>query len=113
MLTPDTAKTPDTAHALAWEHELDRIEADVVTAEWMVAERQPAEIGPWSAPTLTGPMPAHLAPRATDLLGRIRLLNARIPEAMDQTSRQLGATRRVAEATSQGRRPSLYVDTSA
>jgi hypothetical protein len=103
---------PDLSHTLAWERELDRIEADVTTAEWLVTERQPAELAPWSAPTLAGPMPAHLVQRSADLLARIRLLGTRIPTAMDQTSRQLGATRRVAEATGQGRRPSLYVDTS-
>jgi hypothetical protein len=108
--TDGVADSPDLA---AWEQELDRLEADVSAGERLLDQRLPQEVALWTPPVDLGPFPAELAERAVALLDRMIQLQQDVPEAMDQIRRQLGATRRVAEATGSARRTSLYIDTSA
>jgi hypothetical protein len=109
---PNTPE-PDGSDLAAWERELDRLEADVTAAERLLDEREVGEIEPWTPPEGLGPLPAELAERVFNLLDRMMPLHSELPAAQEQIRRQLGATRRVAEATTQVRRTSLYIDTSA
>jgi hypothetical protein len=113
MSITSTDGVPGSPDLAAWEEELDRLEADVSASERLLDERLPQDVAFWTPPADLGPFPAELAERAVALLDRMIQLQQDVPEAMEQIRRQLGATRRVAEATSSVRRTSLYIDTSA
>jgi hypothetical protein len=107
------ADVPESSDVAAWGRALDRLEADAVAAGQLLDGHVLTDGEPWQPPAGIGPLPAELAQRAVALLDRMLPLHGELATAQEQIRRQLAATRRVTEATSQVRRTSLYIDTSA
>jgi hypothetical protein len=66
----------------AWVAALDALELDVTTAESLLRERSVAAPSPWTPPTLHGPLPQDLLPRARLLLDRQLTVSRQITGAM-------------------------------
>ncbi len=72
-----------------WEAALDRLELDVGLAEQLLVSATPVLPQPWEPPTVRGPMPDDLVPRA-------RLLHERQLAAAQKITLAASATRRQA-----------------
>jgi hypothetical protein len=78
-----------------WEAALDRLEMDVELAERLLVSNTPVPPEPWEPPTLRGPMPEDLLPRAR-LLHERQLAAARdITLAASANRRQVALTARL------------------
>lgn len=96
-----------------WVTALDRLEADIVAAERLLARLEPAPLEPWTAPALDRPLPRELADRARDLQQRHEVVLAAVAGATARSMRQLSVTDRIGRATRRSTTRSVYVDTSA
>lgn len=104
-----------------WEAVLDRLEADLDAAERMLGEHAiaehdaggPARVGGppavvrWVPPEGLGPLPAHLAERASALAAAQEEVTAGLAQARSMTAHHLAALRAVPPARHQ--RP-VYLD---
>lgn len=95
---------------LAWEVELDRLDLEIMQVERLIKAMKPLESPDWVPPTLDGPLPEHLLPRALDIQERQSKALAQILRALRGAQRQ----RRYVERTvSEEQLVPLYVDISA
>jgi hypothetical protein len=97
----------------AWADALDRLEADVVAAEQLLAEehrmRDLPLTDPWRPPAGLGPLPIDLRPRADDVLRR------QLAVAQGLATRLAGTVRHAAMLDRIDDRPAprpSYVDTA-
>jgi hypothetical protein len=72
----------------AWIAALDALELDVSTAEALLRDRSLPAPEPWTPPTLHGPLPQDLAPRARMLLDRQLRVSREIATAMLSAGRE-------------------------
>lgn len=105
----------DAWHA-AWVAALDELELTLEDTERLLRSNQPSEVAVvrWTPPTLPGPMPQQLLPRAEELVARQRDVMAAALKAMTAAKQQLDLVDRVAGLRG-ARRPDrpVYVDLSA
>ncbi|MET0934336.1 MAG: hypothetical protein ABWX56_11515 [Mycetocola sp.] len=85
-----------------WSAILDGMEAD------LTSEMGPSGPGTWSAPTEAGPLPGHLADRASRILAAQRLMIATLTDDHRAVGRHLAALRTVPTAMPAGQ--SIYLD---
>ncbi|MDQ4008771.1 MAG: hypothetical protein M3211_11805 [Actinomycetota bacterium] len=94
-----------------WEAALDQLEMDVGLAEQLLVSATPIPPQPWQPPTLRGPMPDDLLPRAR-LLHERQLAAARdIALAAAATRRHVAFTNKVADTYSAD--VPVYLDVTA
>ncbi len=100
----------------AWDHELDRLEADLRRAEATATEANPETVRPWHTwepPAMPGPIPADLLDRATGLLGRIETAQNALTRSLSAVQDQLGFASKVGDiAPAAGERRPVYLDVS-
>jgi hypothetical protein len=95
-----------------WEQALDGLEQYLARTETMVRTLRPDEIGLWSPPQVSTPLPRHLAGRARSLLERLEALQATVPGVMERVRRERAVADRISRATGRSR-SAVYVDASA
>lgn len=78
----------------AWAEALAMIERDVAELERALATGGNVTTPPWSAPKGIGPLPAHLARRANDLLRRIDNTSAAVRDSREATVAEQQRNRR-------------------
>lgn len=97
----------------AWEAILDTLEASLQDASRLV--HQPgstmSEPAAWLPPETDGPLPRHLVPRVSQLLGEFERVQLEISRAMGARRSELSALARAAGGV--GRPVPAYVDISA
>lgn len=71
-----------------WVAELTRLEADVALAESMLRANEAPVLPAWERPTVRGPLPAELEPRARLVLERQLAVAHRISQRMTATGRE-------------------------
>lgn len=95
-----------------WEHELSRLEVDVVRIERLARTFETGAPEPWNPPQVPGPMPEDLIPRAQELLDRQAAAREAVTAALADARGQLSLTERVFRATGSEDRP-IYLDIEA
>ena len=96
-----------------WEHELDRLELDVVRVERLLKGLTAVPLEPWNPPAVPGQMPLDLARRAQDLLDPQERAVAQLRSSLDEAQRLLAYTGRVADALGPTVARPVYVDVEA
>ena len=107
----DPGPPPPDFHA-QWVAELDRLEVDVTVAEAMLnTDAEAAPHPDWASPTMRGPLPADLEPRARLVLERQLAVAHLLAERLTVTGRHRRLTQRIRDNAS----PDIpvYVDLSA
>lgn len=98
---------------LAWDVALDRLEVDLIQVEQMLGSEPPRSLEPWDEPSVPGPIPAELLPRAVALHRRQAVAAHVIAAAMSATRRHQAFTDRVSSSSSQDLPAPAYVDLTA
>lgn len=96
-----------------WQHELERLELEVISVERLIRGLDSAPLEPWNPPPSLGSMPVDLAARAQELLARQRKASAQLTTALERAQQQVSFAGRVIDIT--GRTPAepIYFDLEA
>ncbi len=96
-----------------WEHELERLELEVISVERLIRGLEGAPFEPWDPPAVLGAMPVDLAARAQELLARQRVAAKSLTTALEAAQKQVAFAGRVIDIT--GRTPAepIYFDLEA
>lgn len=95
---------------LVWEVELDRLDLELIRAQRLMNALAPVESPEWRPPSLVGPMPEHLVPRAREILERQASMLTEIVHALHRTQRQRRFADHAGLSAASG---PVYVDVSA
>lgn len=95
-----------------WEHELERLELEVLSVERLLRGLDGAPLEPWTPPSALGAMPVDLAARAQDLLARQRVAAKALTGALEQAQKQVAYAGRVIDITGRVPEP-IYFDAQA
>ena len=95
----------------AWVAELDRLELDLQVAERMLHSNQVEPLPTWTEPTMHGPMPEDLLPRARLILEQQLAVAHALTQKASSSAQQLQLTERLRGSM----RPDIpvYVDLQA
>jgi len=96
-----------------WEHELERLELEVISVERLVRGLESAPIEPWQPPVVLGSLPVDLAARAQELLARQRAATASLTDALEQARKQVAYAGRVIDITGRSAAEPVYFDLEA
>ena len=100
------------ARLCAWEAELDRLQLETLRLERVARGLDAVPMDPWQPPGLSGPIPAELLERATELLRRQERVRTQLVAALEAARQQAAYTARVVDHTGAPRIP-VYLDLEA